>query len=479
MFARSIGRWTPVLVVTLAVGCSLFGGDEEEKPVPVVEESFDLSMATESDIDSDAKNQNQVGPGSYGGYWVTVKAGVRYFLQVEVASGGGVSIHVGPNSKVVIGGKNVQAVSAPGGTWITPDWSGRMYVLVRATTAGTTVISGVYTYDPSAGIPSKAVRLAVNDVRTDGKLLKGQNDLYYFEAKAGRKYKIHPRVFDGKVNVYAGPSPTVGPDNYKFADAYGDDGIELQYEGAVTVFVSVEDQDSNLGSEYSIRVYSLEEENGPVTGVQPLVVNDVRTEGVLMPGEVKRFSFPMVHGRTYRVIPHANSGKIDLFAGELSCVDNQVHSHADLYGDDGIELLASEEPYPQYVAVVDPGNDLGSKFSLRVISYDEASPSVPNSDLLVGSTLEDQSVSPGEVRRYRVLLHEGSTYRIHVAKTEGALDAYFSSIASVDEQVHEKADLYGDDDIVVLATKTADYYVAVISRRSDLAAGFSISLTQD
>lgn len=477
---RRATQLTLLLAVAIGwSGCDYLGGNVEDGE-EVVGGTYDLSSADHSLVDADYKNQNTLGPDSYGGYYVEVQAGSPYFIWLDVKSGGSVKIYVSSHSQIVIGDEETSKIAVTGnGDWFTPNWSGKMYVLLLSGQSGTIVETGVYTYEPGGELPAGAVELSVNDIMTEGKLLQDQAHLYYFEARGGSTYKILTQTGSGSIDVYAGTSPAVGESNHEFQDSYGNDGIDVQYAGDVTVHVLVEDRGNNLGSEYFVRVYSFDEASLPMPEMVGLTVNDVFREGNLMPGEIHRFSFYMNYGNTYEIIASSPTGSIDMFAGELSCVDDQVYSASDSYGNDGIELLESESSGEHYVAVVDRGNALGSTYTIRVASYDESSPMVPSNVLNEGTALQAQHVTASGIQRYKVLAQQGKKYRVAVDVEEGSTDTFMSVIASVDAQVHEDSDSYSDDDIVFLAEETGNYYVAIVDRGNEMGSDFSILLTEE
>jgi len=461
-------------------GCDILGSADEEEEETAVGDVYDLGMADSSSVDADFKSQNTVGPDSYGGYYVKVEAGKSYFILIDLKSGGGVTIYVSPYSQIVIGAEGTSKVSISGdGGWFTPDWTGKMYVLILAAQPGTVVETGVYTYEPTGEVPADAVALSVNDIRTEAKLLTSQTHLYYFETRAGLTYTIHTDSLSGTIDVYAGTSSTVGAANYKFVDAFGNSGIDVQYASDMTVYVIVEDRGNNLGSEYTVRVYSYEEESVSMPGMVDLTVNDVMRQGDLMPGEINRFSFYMNYGNTYKIVASSPSGSVDVYTCELACVDDQVYSESDAFGNSGIGLMASESADDHYIAVVDRGNDLGSEYTIRVVSYDESSPMVASADLVVGSALQAQHVDENGIQRYKLLAEHAKKYRVSVEIASGSTDTYLSVISSVDYQVYEESDAFSNSDIVFLAQEAGYYYVAVVDRGNEMGSDFSISLNED
>jgi len=317
--------------------------------------------------------------------------------------------------------------------------------------------------------------LTVNDTRAEGKLLTGNSAYYCFFAKGGATYYILGKPLDGDIDVFAATRKTVGTDDYDYRDWHGGDPISIMFNTGRYVYILVKDKDTSLGSNYSIRVYSYDEDSPNIQDVESLIVNDERYTGYLLPGKMARFSFNKNYGNVYKILGKITSGDINVYISNLACVDDQVYEHKDWHGGDWISLLITDYLNKSYIAVVDNNTSFGSNYSVRVISYDEPCASISTTYLSPGSPDSLVHLNKGEIKRYRIITSSTITYRVFVKDHSGDTDSYISVLSCVDEQVYEFKDWHSDDGIRFLAGVNY-YYVAVVERGNEFGSEYSISV---
>ncbi|MBC8488619.1 MAG: hypothetical protein H8D45_21550, partial [Bacteroidetes bacterium] len=432
------------------------------------------SGVNQSDIDPISKQYFSLDKENYGGFYVNVTNGKKYFLSVTIENGEA-DIYYSRDSEIDIESETVIKVEiVTNGIWFTASWSGPLYVLVVAKENGTLVSIDVLTYNPQDSV--YGIELTVNDVRTDGELLTGNQTNYCFLAQGAKTYNILGRSIEGVVDIYVATRTSVGPDDYDHRDRSGDNIISIQYNTSRYVYIVVKDRDNALGSHYSIRVYSHDVESPNILGMQPIIINDERYSGFLLPSEIARFSFRKQYGNTYRILAKSISGGIDLYSSNLVCVDDQVYDNRDWYADDGISILSTDYLDSHYIAIVDRNTSLGSNYSVRVYSYDEPSASITTTYLSPGYPDNNVHLNKSEIKRYNIPTTQTVTYSITVTDHSGDTDTYLSVLSCVDEQVYEFRDWRSDDGITFLAQTNA-YYVAVIDRGNELGSNYSISVS--
>jgi hypothetical protein len=146
----------------------------------------------------------------------------------------------------------------------------------------------------------------------------------------------------------------------------------------------------------------------------------------------------------------------------------------DVRSDDGLAFTATGTV--AYIAVADRGNDAGTTYTVRVVSYDERlDPIAGTTRLLVNAFPVPRALAPGENARFVFDAARGVDYTIRVTTTRAATETFASLIPSVDDDFYDATDPTGT--IAFRATETGRYYVAVIDRPGTTGSEFMIQVT--
>jgi len=433
---------------------------------------FDLTGVDQVEVDPENKHYFNLDKNEYGGFYVDVTNGKKYFISASIESGNA-DIYFSRNSEIDIESENTSKVDTKG-IWISASWSGKLYILVVSKQGGTVVYVDIYTYNPN-DVPY-GIELTVNDVRTENKLLPANSANYCFFAKGGITYNILGKALDGDIDVFVATRNTVGSDDYDYHDWHGGDPISIIFNTDRYVYILVKDKNTSLGSDYSIRVYSYDEASPNIQNIESLIVNDERYTGYLLPGKMARFYFNNNYGNVYKILGKVSSGDINVYVSNLACVDDQVYEHHDWHGGDWISLLVTDYLSKCYIAVVDNKTSFGSNYSIRVISYDEPCANITTNYLSSGSPDSLVHLNNSEIKRYSIITTPTITYRVFIKDHSGDTDTYISVLSCVDEQVYEFNDWHSDDGIRFLAEANY-YYVAVADRGNEFGSDYTISMS--
>lgn len=208
-----------------------------------------------------------------------------------------------------------------------------------------------------------------------------------------------------------------------------------------------------------------------------LQVNEVPTTSQLIPNAVDGYRIPTRPGASYTLVVGRELGSLRFHVSPGTRVDPGANTIASNRYPGEFTFVAEESVYS--VVIEDRGRPEGSLYTIRVYSYDE--PSAPLRD----SRYLDVDAAPVQVRmvgdelsRFDFNVVRGNDYEIWVNTTSGAVDTFLSTIASVDEELYEQVDWYGNDGIRFRADHDGRVYVAVKDRGQPTGSDFDIQVIQ-
>lgn len=206
----------------------------------------------------------------------------------------------------------------------------------------------------------------------------------------------------------------------------------------------------------------------------PVTVNDVPGDGALAAHEAQAWRFDTVPGHRYVVLTRIFAGSADTYVSFSPIVDPYTHGMVDVGSTGGLTFTASSSD--AFVAVADRGNDAGTDYTVRVVSYDERLDPLPGTTSLTpGAPPVPRALAPGEPARYVFSAVQGVDYTIRVQTTRGAVSAFAALIPSVDDDFYDFTD--ASNVLAFRATETARYFVAVLDRGGAAGSEFTIRIT--
>lgn len=208
-----------------------------------------------------------------------------------------------------------------------------------------------------------------------------------------------------------------------------------------------------------------------------LQVNQVPTSSRMLPNTVDGYRIPTRAGASYTLVVGRESGSLRFHVASGTRVDPGANTIASNRYPGAFTFMAETSVYS--VVVEDLGRPEGSLYSIRVYSYDEPSVPLRNSrHLEVGVAPVQVRLVEDELARFDFDVVRGYDYEIWVNATSGAVDTFISSIASVDEEVFEQVDWYGNDGIRFRADHDGRMYAAVKDRGQLAGSDFDIQVVQ-
>lgn len=205
-----------------------------------------------------------------------------------------------------------------------------------------------------------------------------------------------------------------------------------------------------------------------------LGVNDEPSDGVLTVDDAHAWQFPTVPGYRYVVLTRVLSGSADTYLSFVPLIDPYSHALVDVGSAEGLSFTASD--HTAFVAVADRGNDAGTDYTVRVVSYDERLDPLPGTtSLAINAAPVPRALVPGELARYVFSAERGTDYTIRVETTRGAVATYASLIPSVDDDWYDLTDV--SNVMLFTATETGRYYVAVLDRAGTAGSELTIRIT--
>lgn len=205
-----------------------------------------------------------------------------------------------------------------------------------------------------------------------------------------------------------------------------------------------------------------------------LFVNDLPAPADLGRYEAHAWQFHTVPGHQYLVLTRIFTGSADTYVALSPVIDPHTHGMVDVRSDDGVAFTATGTV--AYIAVADRGNDAGTTYTVRVVSYDEhLDPIAGTTRLFVNAFPVPRALAPGEIGRFVFDAGRGVDYTIRVTTTRGATATYASLIPSVDDDFYDATDPTGT--LAFRATETGRYYVAVVDRAGAAGSEFTIRIT--
>lgn len=203
-------------------------------------------------------------------------------------------------------------------------------------------------------------------------------------------------------------------------------------------------------------------------------VNDVPSPADLGRYEAHAWQFPTIPGNQYLVLTRVFSGSADTYVSFSPVIDPVTHGMVDVRSDSGLSFTATD--VVAYIAVADRGNDTGTEYTVRVVSYDEhLDPLAGTTRLSINAAPAPRALAPGEIARFVFDAVRGMDYTIRVTTSRGATETFASLIPSVDDDLFDAADPSGT--IAFRATETGRYYVAVIDRSGSAGSELVIQVT--
>ncbi|MBI3607638.1 MAG: hypothetical protein HY207_06710 [Nitrospirae bacterium] len=205
-----------------------------------------------------------------------------------------------------------------------------------------------------------------------------------------------------------------------------------------------------------------------------LDVNDAPSEARLGFHDVHAWRVMTIPGHRYLILTRVFSGSADTYVALSPILDPFTNIMTDVRSDGGVSFTATTGA--AFIAVGDRGNDAGTEYSVRVVSYDEGLEPLPGTTALaINSPPVPRALAPGEIGRFVFDAMRDEDYTIRVVTIRGAVKTFASLIPSVDDDVYDLADTAGV--IAFRATETGRYYVAVLDRGGVAGSEFGIEIT--
>lgn len=203
-------------------------------------------------------------------------------------------------------------------------------------------------------------------------------------------------------------------------------------------------------------------------------VNDIPVPADLARYDAHAWRFPTIPGHQYLVLTRVFAGSADTYVSFSPIIDPVTHGMVDVRSDAGLSFTATD--LVAYIAVADRGNDTGTEYTLRVVSYDEhLDPLAGTTRLTVNAFPVPRALASGEVARFVFDAVRDADYTLRVTTTRGATETFASLIPSVDDDFFDVSDSSGT--IAFGATETGRYYVAVVDRSGTTGSEFTVQIT--
>ncbi len=203
-------------------------------------------------------------------------------------------------------------------------------------------------------------------------------------------------------------------------------------------------------------------------------VNDVPIPADLGQYDAHAWRFSTIPGHQYLVLTRVFSGSADTYVSFSPIIDPVTHGMVDVRSESGLSFTATD--FVAYIAVADRGNDAGTEYTVRVVSYDEQlAPLAGTTRLSVNALPVPRALASGEIARFVFDAARGVDYTIRVTTTRGATETFASLIPSVDDDFFDVADPSGT--VAFSATESGRYYVAVVDRSGSAGSEFTVQIT--
>lgn len=213
---------------------------------------------------------------------------------------------------------------------------------------------------------SNVSSLMINDFPLPDQLVPDEVHGWRFSTTVGHTYTVRVKVSSGTSHTYVSSSVIIDPSNNELTDYYSDTGITFTALDG-DYFIAIQDTGNVLGSDYTVRIISYDENLDPLPGTINLLVNDEPKSFKLVPDEIVRFMFNGIRGGDYTIKVTVISGQTDTFLSLIPSVDDEAYELADFYSNDGIRFRAAQTAI-YFIAVEHRGSPIGSDYTIQVTS---------------------------------------------------------------------------------------------------------------
>jgi hypothetical protein len=317
-------------------------------------------------------------------------------------------------------------------------------------------------------IPVESI-IGINEEPILGALLKNESKYYQFNAKNGREYIIAVRKGLGSETVhtfvYSTESLKEGHDA-DYSDRYSNSLVKFRTTADATYYLKIQDDNNEVGSNFSVRILSPDHGFTPFAGMSPLGINVPPTIQSLLPNQIHRYYFQINAGILYKVFGETRDGKTHKYVTEHPAGDDIVPLYSDSYNNDMIEFRATRDGF-YFISLIEGGSDIGSSYDIRIVSPEMPKVAFRGCEFLFANGRETETTIPvGSLVRFHFSTVAGKLYEIGSNCTEGSSNTYISIYPCVDHLVHEYQDSYSND-IIKFRQTTDNIYFIAIENRSD------------
>jgi len=190
---------------------------------------------------------------------------------------------------------------------------------------------------------------------------------YKFNTTEGYKYKIVVDALSGKTNdLYVSDNAILDTGAPKYKDHCRYD-CELEFVSTTSSYhyILLRSGSTQTGLNYSIRVFSFDENLSPLPDTSPISPNGASVPFSLIQNEIKRYYFNTQIGNDYTIRPNCNIAA-SLYLSRIPSVDSETAELRKAQYSESLEFRATKAT-TYYIGVKDSDNTSGSECALEVI----------------------------------------------------------------------------------------------------------------
>jgi len=208
-------------------------------------------------------------------------------------------------------------------------------------------------------------------------------------------------------------------------------------------------------------------------------INEEPILGYLLKNENKYYQFSAKNGREYIIAVRkgldSKSVHTYVYTAE-SLKEGNDADYSDRYSDSLIKFRATSDAL-YYIKIQDNNNEVGSNFSVRILSSDHGfTPFAEMAAIGINTPPVTQSMLPRQIHRYFFQINSGILYKIYGETIAGKTHKYVTEYPAGDDILPLYRDSYNNSVIEFRATRDGIYFISLLEGGTDIGSTYDIRI---